>query len=272
MEQQSGWQLSGSGPEAYEKYLAEPILKPCAPGLVQGAEIAAGDKVIDVACGTGIVTRLAAQNVGHAGYVIGVDMNPGMLSIALKLTRSEISDIISWIKGDAVALPLLASGFDALLCQQGLQFFPDKSAALGEMYRVLIPEGRLSFSVLREIEYNPFQKAIADALEHFVGPQSSKIIHSPFTMNDAGEIRTMVTKAGFNKVHINHEITTIRFASLSEFVPGYLAATPVAATAATLDDKVKSKILDHVTGLLEPYIDDDGLAAPLEYFVITAKK
>lgn len=272
MANKSGWQLTGGGAEAYEKYIAEPILKPCTPGLVQAADIAAGDRAVDIACGTGIVTRLVAENVGHSGHVIGLDMNPGMLSIARELTKSQISDIISWIRSDATKLPVPDSAVDAVLCQQGLQFFPDKPAALNEINRVLIPEGRIAFSVLREIGYNPFHKAIADALEIFAGSDVARVIYSPFTMYDTEELRKLFETSGFKKVHINHEIITIRFGPVEELVPGYLAATPVAAEIELLDDKIKFDILSHVKGLLEPYIDDDGLAAPLEYFVVTGKK
>jgi ubiquinone/menaquinone biosynthesis C-methylase UbiE len=164
MQQQSGWQLSGSGPEAYERYLVGPILTPCTPGLLQAAALVAGDRVLDIACGTGAVARLTAQRVGLTGRVMGVDLNPGMLAMARQLARQGLAANIEWRESDAAVLPVPDAHFDVVLCQQGLQFFPDKPGALREIHRVLVPGGRFACSVLRDIRYNPFQQAVADAL------------------------------------------------------------------------------------------------------------
>ncbi|MDJ0707075.1 MAG: class I SAM-dependent methyltransferase [Leptolyngbyaceae cyanobacterium MO_188.B28] len=272
MQPQSGWQLSGSGPEAYELYLADPILTQCAPGLIKAAVVGVGDRVLDVACGTGAVTRLAAQTVGTTGRVMGVDVNPGMLAMARQLADQGLATKIEWLQSDAAGLAVPDANFDVALCQQGLQFFPDKLAALREMHRVLAPGGRLACSVLRDIRFNPYQQAIADALGRLVSPEAAAVIHSPFAFGDAETLRALVIAAGFHTVHIRLEMTVIRHHSLEELVVGYLAATPVASAFAALDDKVRSAILNDIRMSLHDYLDDDGLAAPLNFHVVTARR
>jgi ubiquinone/menaquinone biosynthesis C-methylase UbiE len=119
--------------------------------------------VLDVACGTGIVARLAADRVSPGGSVTGLDLNPGMLSVARSF--SPTLDVgLEWREGSAMALPFANASFNVVLCQQGLQFFPDRLAALREMHRVLAPNGRLGLSVRRPIQQNPYMAAMATPL------------------------------------------------------------------------------------------------------------
>jgi SAM-dependent methyltransferase len=203
---------------------------------------------------------------------MGVDLNPGMLAMARQLARQGLAANIEWRESDAAVLPVPDAHFDVVLCQQGLQFFPDKPGALREIHRVLVPGGRFACSVLRDIRYNPFQQAVADALARFVSHEAAAVIHSPFALGDAEALWTLVTAAGFHNVHIRLEITVIRHCSLEALVAGYLAATPAASAIAALDDTVRTAILGDVRTSLHAYLDDDGLAAPLDFHVVTARK
>jgi SAM-dependent methyltransferase len=227
---------------------------------------------MDVACGTGVVTRLAAQRVGSTGRVIGVDLNPGMLAMARQLAQHGPAAHIEWRESDAATLPMSDAHVDVVLCQQGLQFFPDKPGALRELHRVLVPGGRFACSVLRDIHYNPFQQAVANALGRLVSPETAAVIHSPFALGDAEVLRALVTTAGFHNVHVRIEMTVIRQRSLDAFVAGYLAATPAASAIAALDETVRKAILGDVRTSLRAYLDDDGLTAPLAFHVVTARK
>lgn len=265
----SGWQLAGSGPEAYERYLAGPILGPAAERLLEAAGVGSGDRVLDLACGTGVVARLAVGRVGPEGEVTGADLNPGMVAVARSLPEGADVD---WHEADAAALPFEDERFDAVVCQQAFQFFPDRPAALAETRRVLAPDGRMAFSVLRGIDRNPFQKAVAEAMSRHVGPEAGAVIHTPFALADADVLRDLAEDAGFRDVHVRIEFSVIRHASLDELVPGVLAATPAAPAVAGADGATRAALLEDLHDALASYLDDDGVAAPVEYHLLTARR
>src|SRR5712664_152339 len=120
------WNMSGSAPEIYQKYLVPALFRPWASILLNLVSPKPGDRVLDVACGTGLVTRLAAEQVGRTGKVVGLDISSGMLSVARSVPASG-GPRIEWNEGDATTLPFPDSSFDLVVCQLGLQFFPDRA-------------------------------------------------------------------------------------------------------------------------------------------------
>jgi ubiquinone/menaquinone biosynthesis C-methylase UbiE len=149
------WQVSGNAPQAYECYMVPTLFTPWAQDLLARAALHAGERVLDVACGTGIVARLAAERVGPSGYVLGVDRNAAMLETA-RAQMPTAGVPVEWREGDAHGFPCADATFDVVCCQQGVQFFPDKAHALREMQRGLAPGGRLVLSVWRSLPYNPY--------------------------------------------------------------------------------------------------------------------
>src|SRR5437867_1567189 len=174
MSQQPDWTGYGaSAAELYERYLVPAIFEPWAMALVALAAPQPGERVLDVACGTGTVARLAAQHVGPTGQVMGLDVNPGMLAVALGLPPPQ-GVPIAWQEGDAMAMPLADAAFDVVLCQQGLQFFPDRAVALREMHRVVAPGGRVALRGWRSIQYSPGFALLAEvkaALGAYIDPE-----------------------------------------------------------------------------------------------------
>jgi ubiquinone/menaquinone biosynthesis C-methylase UbiE len=239
--------------------------------LLDVATLAPGARVLDVARGTGVVTRQAAGRVGQQGHVVGVDLNAGRLAIARMLPQSSGASI-EWREGNVTALPFPEASFDVVLCQQGLQFFPDKPAALRDIRRVLMPSGHLVLSVWRQIAHCPWQRAVADALERHVSVEAALGIRGAFALGDREELRALVSAAGFRTIRVRIDSQMIRYPSLDEFVPGYLSATPVAGIVAKLDQPTRAAILQEVKTSLRPYVDDDGLAAPIEAHVLVANK
>ena len=142
------YQLEGDAARRYEQGIVPTTTRPLAEMMFEHVSLQDGDRVLDVACGTGIVTRVITEQFENVGSIVGVDLNPNMLEVARENTST--TDIaIEWQQGDACELPFPDGSFDVVLCQQGLQFIPDKLAALHEMRRVLAPGGRLAFTVLR---------------------------------------------------------------------------------------------------------------------------
>jgi ubiquinone/menaquinone biosynthesis C-methylase UbiE len=155
------WQLSGNMAERYEEYLVPVIFAPWANELIMHGGLASGDSLLDLACGTGIVARLAARSGMTA---TGGDINPGMLAVA---KESAAGLDATFHSADAQDLPFEDECFDAVICQQGLQFFPDKPAAVSESLRVLKPGGRAVFCTARGLEENPLMQAQVAAFAVF---------------------------------------------------------------------------------------------------------
>ena len=194
MSQSERWQLGGNAPEVYETELVPAIFAPWAPLVVAKAALRHGERVLDVACGTGVVARLAAEQVGAGGHAVGVDLNPGMLARARASPMPE-GTAVEWREGDAGALPFGTASFDAVFCQLGLQYFPDRQQAAREMYRVLKPGGRLVVLVWRALAHSPGFAALAAALERHVSPAAAAVMRAPFVFGDTtDELRGLLMR------------------------------------------------------------------------------
>ena len=271
MSERSGWQLAGrSVAEAYEHYLMSTFGNAWTQAFVQLAAPVEGDRVLDVACGTGAVARYSAPLVGPTGRVVGLDLNPAMLTIARGMPVPE-GIAIDWREGNAVALPFANGSFDVVCCQQGLQFFPDKAAALQEMFRVLAPVGSLALAVWRGLEHQPFYAALTEALERYVSAEAAASLRAAFTLAQAAELRALLAEAGFRNIRIRIRNRLTRYPSLPEFVLGYVSGTPMAGAVAALDESTRAAMVEHVCSRLRDYVDDDGMAAPWEAHFATAQ-
>jgi SAM-dependent methyltransferase len=178
MSQQTSFKhFGGSAPENYERFFVPAIPAPLATELIDIAALRPGERVLDVACGTGVVARLAAERVGATGTVAGIDLNPGMLAVARSVTPPGM--VIEWHQSSAEAMPLPDEAFDVVLCKMGIQFVPDKLAALREMQRVLAPGGRLIINVVGP---KPRVFAIlAEALAHHIKPEIGAFVDLVFS-------------------------------------------------------------------------------------------
>jgi ubiquinone/menaquinone biosynthesis C-methylase UbiE len=271
LRQREGWQLEESSAEAYERYLVPLLFAPGAQYLVELAAPGPGERVLDVACGTGIVARRAVAKVGSGGMVVGLDINEGMLEVARKVS-ADIHPAIEWHQEDATGMPLPDRAFDVVLCQQGLQFFPDRPAALGEMHRILVQNGRLVLSVLRSIEHNPGYRLLAEALERHVGPDAGAMMRSPFPSLSADELRDLITGAGFRDVRIFLGIGPVRYPSVEEFLRWEGASSPLAGPIGALRDDVREALIRDVGEALRTYTDDEGIVFPTETYIAAARR
>ena len=270
MSQQMNWTGYGGGAaEIYERHMVPAIFGPWAEDLLALATPKPGERVLDVACGTGVVTRLVAQRVGPTGTVVGLDLNPGMLAVARAVPPRHGAQI-EWREGNVGAIPVADATFDLALCQQGLQFFPDRPAALREIRRVLAPRGRLALSVWRPMQHSSGFEALATALGRLIAPEAAAIMQGPFALGSADELRTLVTGAGFGDVVVQPAAKTLRFPSPEEFVRRYVAATPLAAVVAKANDEARAALITEVDAALKSSVDHDGLAFPIEAHLVLA--
>ncbi len=266
------WQLEGNIPEAYEKYLVPILFVPWAAKLIEFSKLEPDDRVLDVACGTGIVARLAARRNGAAATIIGLDLNPGMLAVA-NSASSDTDHKIEWREGSATDLPYEDETFEVVFCQFSLSYFPDRMLALREMLRVLTPGGRLLLNLPRPIQYWPSTAILADALGRHMGSESVAMMNAPFALSNAEDLRSLIAGAGFQDVGIRIVVETFRSPSPEEFVWRQIVGSPLAGPFAKISDEAKSALIKEVSVALQSYIDDDGLVHPMEaYFAIAHRK
>lgn len=268
---ESGWQLAGSAAQNYERFVRI-WMEPWSRSLVAMACLGRGQRVLDVACGTGLVARIAADIVGSRGVVVGLDINQDMLETARTCLAAEWGARIEWRQGDATNIALRDGSFDVVLCQQGLQYFPDRLAALREMRRVLVDGGRAFVSVWRPIGRNPFFDALAGALERHIDGAAAQTLRNAFGLGDRDELRGMGLAAGFGECRVRMQGMVMRHPSLEEWIPQYLSATPFAPAFASLADGQRKAFATDLADSLVQFVDDDGVAAPMEAHVLVARR
>lgn len=266
------WQFVGNVPENYERYLVPSIFGPWANDLVDFAALQPGDRVVDIACGTGIVARTAARRVGPGGSVIGLDLSTPMLEAARSAAMAE-GVSIEWQEGSAVKLSLVDEAVDIVLCQQGLQFFPDRSAALSEMHRVLRRGGRVALSVWCGIDRSPGFAVLAETLTRRIGPEAGTLMRSgPFGLSSAEELRALVAAANFADITIRPAMKILRYPSPHEFVLRYVAGSALVGPVGGATDSARAALLADVNERLQRYVDDRGLGFPIESNMLVARK
>jgi ubiquinone/menaquinone biosynthesis C-methylase UbiE len=269
-----GWQLEAASAELYERYLVPTVTLPWAVDLVDRAGVRSGDRVVDVACGTGVVARTAAPVVGERGRVVAVDVNGEMLAVGRSLTP-PVGAPIEWYEASALALPFGDGEFGLVLCQLGLQFVPDRPEALREMLRVLTASGRAGASVYRSIDRNPAARALSDALDRHLGEGASRAKRSEHSLADSADVRELFVDAGFADVDVETVIRTVRFASADEWVGIQFAATPLAALLTEREPSERDRLVALVSAdvgkTLATYVQADGFAFPQEVHVALAR-
>ncbi|WP_245284454.1 class I SAM-dependent methyltransferase [Bradyrhizobium sp. WSM2254] len=263
------WQMDASAPELYERYLVPAITSVWANDLLDRISLSREESVLDIACGTGVVARLAQQR-GHAGRLVGIDLNVGMLAVA----RAK-STAVEWIEGSALDLPFDANSFDVVLCQLGLQFFPDRPMALREIVRVLKPRGRAGLSVYSAIERTPAAHAFVQALDKYLGEEASRTKRSEHLSCDEQEVSAWARQAGFDVVDVAAVTKQITFPSVLDYVRFQLTATPMAALltdkGAPQRERLIVSIADDATSRLDPSMLAGGkLTFPQQSFVVLA--
>jgi ubiquinone/menaquinone biosynthesis C-methylase UbiE len=251
--------------ENYEKNTVTYTTGPFAAILLEHADPQPGERVVDVACGTGVVARQAAPRMGTAGTVVGVDLNPAMLAVARSLPAPEGAPI-DWREGSALALPLPDDAFDLALCQAGLQFFSDRLQALREMHRVLCSGGRVAISVWRSLEHHPVQQVLWQAIARHLNTTTAAI-GRPFSLGDAGELRTLLESAGFADVTIVARSHTVRQPRnpqrVTEILMNWAGSVPAFAAMDVEQRAALAKAIDQETApALESYADGEEQLYP----------
>lgn len=266
-EQTFGKAYGGTAPENYEKYFVPTIALPLARDLVEAASLQAGERVLDVACGTGVVARLAAERVAPSGRVAGLDVNPGMLAVARSATPPDLS--IDWYETSAEAMPLPDNAFDAVLCQMGLQFVPDKLVALREMRRTLTKGGRLLLNLPGPMP--PLFAALADRLARHIHSDAASFVRLVFSLDDADALRQLIEAAGFSRVAVRRTAKSLRLPPPAEFLWQYVHGTPLVGSVAKADDRQRAALERDVCARWQEFVVDGALKLDLQVATATGR-
>jgi SAM-dependent methyltransferase len=266
-QQSSGFQVGLGVPDHYDAYVA-PLMKPFIAALI-AAVVRPGQRVLDVACGTGFATRAASSVVGSGGSVTAVDINPGMID---KARQQPTPGDFAWHVGSALELPFEDESFDAVICQQGLQFFPSPADGLAEMHRVLRPGGSLGTTVWAPIHLSPYLAAQASMMSEQCGIAPS-VLEQAIPPEGEALLHRWATQAGLPDVRVETLQLVVEFPPLQEHIVNHLRALPWSAPFFALSPTTQAAAVEAMVDSLSTYTQPDGSAhIPTASLLLTATR
>jgi ubiquinone/menaquinone biosynthesis C-methylase UbiE len=251
------FQLQDGAPEIYERVIVPVWMGRWAEALLELVALKRGEVILDVACGTGVTTRLATHQVGEEGQVDGLDINAPMLAKAQELASGLD---MTWIESDVCAGNLPPDRYDVIISQHGYHYFPDQPQALNEFYRLLAPGGRLAFSVWDG--HSAYTEAICAAVEKHISPDVADKQRSQRETPSGEELAQAVADAGFSSARFQRQELMIRVPLAPEFVPLHLGAMPIAPMFQALSDIEKERLIGDVEEALSGFVEGGHVVYP----------
>lgn len=257
--------------EAYDTFVVPALFAPWAEELLSRAAPRSGERVLDVACGTGAVTLRLPALVAPTGKVAGLDISSDLVAVASRKAAAAGSSV-DWRVGSGQEMPFDDGSFDLVLCQQGLQFFPDRLKGAAEIRRVLAGGGRAAIACWRPIEHQPVWAALGRATERHLGAPFAQ----PFSLGDAAELRAVLVQAGFRSVEIEEVSRTVRFPDPDRFATMSVHASAAVMPAfANVDAVERARVVEAVRVDLAPTLDahtvDGMLLMPTSTHIATVR-
>ncbi|MCC6456272.1 MAG: methyltransferase domain-containing protein [Caldilineaceae bacterium] len=263
-QEQDRGQVSGDAAEVYEEFFVPALFREWAARVAGAAGIQPGWRVLDVACGTGVLARTVAEQVGVQGSVVGLDLNEGMLRVA-----KRIAPHIEWRQGRAESLPFDTHSFDATVSQFGLMFFEDRRAALQEMIRVLRPGGHLAVAVWDSLDNTPGYAAVTALLQRLLGDPVADLLRAPFVLGDPQLLQSLFTQAGIPNATVTPHAGTARFPSIRSWMYTDVKGWTLAGK---IDDEQFEQLCEEAEQVLRPYAADGTVAFSAPAYIVTASK
>lgn len=265
MSKTEAWQVSDDAAVIYERKFVPALFGSWPPVVADAAGIGPGDRVLDVACGTGVLAREAAKRVGPEGSVTGLDLNEGMLAVAKRVLPD-----IDWRQGDAAALPYEDNSFDVVVSQFALMYFSDRVAALREMWRVLRPGGRLAVASWASFEKAQGYRVLAEIAERRTNAEAAAVLRSPFVLGDVEELLGLYRAAGVAEPNLDTRDGFAFFPSIEEFVSAEVKGSPLDSL---LNETEYRDLMDEAEQGLAAYKAEDGrISIPMAAHIVTARK
>jgi SAM-dependent methyltransferase len=258
---------------AYDEILVPRVFDPWAEVLLDEVGITAGLDVLDVACGPGTVARRVAPRVGPSGRVTGCDLSPAMLEVAAAKPALDGAAPITYRQCPADALDVPDGAYDIVLCQQGLQFFPDRLGALAEMRRALKPGGRAGVAVWCAIEECPFWDALASAVGDILGKEAEIGFRSgPWGLPEADELARLFDVADFDDVAVNRRARPVVFEGGPAQLLATLSAASVGPQIAALDADGRAALMATAEAALAPFVQNGELHSEAATHIVLAAR
>lgn len=257
-------QVAESAAAFYERFFVPALFGAFARPVCDAAGLLPGASVLDVACGTGVLTRAAAARVGPDGHAQGIDLNPGMLAMA-----RQVAPEMNFVEGDAAHLPFADGRFDTVVSQFGLMFMPDPVRVLAEIGRVTRPQGRIAVAVWHDLTHFDGYQVLAEIFDDALGSQAGDGVRAPFKMGQPATLVHLAETAGLQSVATQTVQATAHFPSVADFVTievkGWVLADSVTdAQLADLIARAEARLNRHVA-------DDGTFNFPSTAIVLSAK-
>lgn len=241
---------SGTAAQLYQSFFVPVIATPVSRELLRSAALGAGMRVLDVACGTGVVTRAAAEQVGQTGSVTGIDVASDMIAVAKTIPAAGAP--ITWQEADAASLPLPDEFYDVGLCQMGLMFMEDRAGVLGELHRVLTPGGRVVINTPGRIQ--PLFEAMEQAIVDNLDPALGAFVSAVFSMHDSSVLADLLHKGGFSEVTSKEYTADFDLPGPAEFLWSYINLTPMGQLIADAPEEAKAAMERQVVEAWAPSV------------------
>ncbi len=246
-------QVSANAAQVYETFFVPALFGEWAEPVLDRAAVQPGERLLDVACGTGVLARAALARVTPGGAVSGIDRNEGMLAVA-----REQAPGVDWRLGLAESLPFESGSFERVVSQFGLMFFEDRTAAMREMRRVLSPSGRMVVAVWDRLENTPGYLAMVGLLQRLFGDAVAEALRAPFCLGEQDVLRSLLDDAGLAGAQIETRVGSARFPSLDDWVrtdvKGWTLATMI-------DDDQYRALQEAAPEALSAFVLGDGSVA-----------
>ncbi|MBT3942556.1 MAG: methyltransferase domain-containing protein [Chloroflexi bacterium] len=252
--------------EVYDQYFGPSMFVSSAKPLMAHASLSPGQKVLDLACGSGVVTEIVAGVVGSGGSVVGLDFSPPMLGVAR--AKSIAGASVEWVEADASKIPFPDDTFDAVVCQHGFQFFPDPLACVNEVKRVLKPGGRLTLTVWADAGEHPLYEAVFRSVSNRI-EVPYEMVARPFLFGSLSDVSSLLKGAGFGEVKESSESFDVSFPSPDRWaqlsVMGAAAAVPAFGDLSPEErGALGPAVAAEVKDLLKSHIQGDSVVVPMK--------
>jgi SAM-dependent methyltransferase len=258
----------GTIPELYDRHLGPVIFEPYAADLARRIPVAMPAPVLELACGTGILTQQLRARLSPAVQLVATDLNAPMIDYARAKPHSAAN--IDWRTADASALPFPAASFAAVVCQFGLMFVPDKEAPFREARRVLEKNGLFAFNVWGSFEHNPFGRIAHETISSFFSTDPPDFYRVPFGFNDPVVLQHLLDANDFGQVElewVTHEAHSVSARSLAI---GLVKGNPVSIAI-----EERGGALDAIVDALEVALvragGDQPFRSTMRALVVTAR-